>query len=56
MFVTLNQQLPANTLIGMTGNTGFSTAEHLHMEVGFGARWGGAVKIHPSLLFNVAST
>jgi murein DD-endopeptidase MepM/ murein hydrolase activator NlpD len=55
VFVTLNQQIPANTLIGMTGNTGFSTAEHLHLEVGFGARWGGAIKIHPSFLFNIAN-
>lgn len=55
MNVSLNQEIVANTLIGKTGNTGFSTAEHLHLEVGFGARWGGAVKIHPSLLFNVAN-
>lgn len=55
MNVALGQQIPANTLIGKTGNTGFSTAEHLHMEVGFGTRWGTAIKIHPSTLFNVAN-
>lgn len=53
MFVQAGQTVAANTIIGMTGNTGFSTAEHLHLEVAFGRQWGSARKIHPAILFAI---
>ncbi len=54
MMVQAGRNVAADTVFGVTGNTGFSTAEHLHMEVAFGPRWGGAVKIHPAILFSIA--
>lgn len=47
------QNLATNGLIGKTGNTGFSSAHHLHLEVAFGRTWGTATKLHPSILFAV---
>ena len=51
--VSVNQQLPADTTLGLTGHTGFSTAAHLHLEVAFGRQWSGAKKVHPAVLFNI---
>lgn len=51
--VLVGQNLAANTVLGKTGNTGYSSAEHLHLEVAFGSRWDGAKKVHPSCLFIV---
>jgi murein DD-endopeptidase MepM/ murein hydrolase activator NlpD len=51
MRVQVNQKLEANTLLGKAGNTGNSTAPHLHMEVGFGVDWGRAQKVNPNILF-----
>lgn len=54
--VTLNQQLEAGQVFGVTGNTGFSSAEHLHLEVAYGSRWGSATKHHPATLFSIIRT
>ncbi len=53
MFIQAGQTIGTNTVIGITGNTGFSTAEHLHLEVAFGRQWGRAQKIHPATLFGI---
>lgn len=54
MNVQANQTIAAGTIFGVTGNTGYSTAEHLHMEVAFGTQWGTATKVHPATVFAVA--
>ena len=38
ILVTPGQQVSAGTVLGISGNTGFSTGEHLHFEI----RKGGA--------------
>lgn len=53
MSVSLNEALRADTLIGYTGHTGYSTGPHLHIEVAFGQEWGTARKVHPMILFAV---
>ena len=53
MDVNAGDSIEADTVIGKTGHTGFSTAEHLHMEVAFGTQWFGATKIHPARVFNI---
>lgn len=55
MDVQVNQTLPAGSRIGLTGNTGNSTAQHLHMEVAFGTKWDSAKKVHPAMLFAIPS-
>jgi murein DD-endopeptidase MepM/ murein hydrolase activator NlpD len=51
--VAVGQEIEAGVVFGVTGNTGFSSAHHLHLEVAFGARWGSATKVHPATLFQV---
>lgn len=53
MLVSQGQKIEAGFLFGITGNTGFSSAEHLHLEVAFGSQWGNATKVHPATLFSV---
>lgn len=51
MRVSLGLTIAAGMVFGVTGNTGFSQAPHLHLEVGFGTSWGTATKVHPQNLF-----
>ncbi len=51
--VSLGQQISIGTVFGVTGNTGFSSAHHLHLEVAFGKTYGTATKVHPSTIFNL---
>ncbi|NDJ84757.1 MAG: peptidoglycan DD-metalloendopeptidase family protein [Chloroflexi bacterium] len=53
MRVSVGEAIILDTIIGKTGNTGFSSAEHLHLETAFGSRWGSATKFHPAILFNI---
>jgi murein DD-endopeptidase MepM/ murein hydrolase activator NlpD len=53
MDVRANDQVAANTLLGLSGHTGYSTGPHLHLEVAFGSSWGGATKINPNLLYTI---
>lgn len=56
--VALGQQFQAGHIIGNTGNTGCSTAPHLHFEVRIGrdenvdGRWQSQKAVHPRLIFN----
>lgn len=51
--VIQGQKIEGGTIFGVTGNTGFSSAEHLHLEVAYGTTWGSATKQHPATLFSV---
>ena len=53
MNVSQGQSIEAGFLFGVTGHTGYSSAEHLHMEVALGSAWGNATKVHPATLFSV---
>ncbi len=53
MRVQLGQQIAAGTVFGVTGNTGFSSAPHLHLEVAFGTSFGTATKVNPSTVFGL---
>ncbi|GAB4514206.1 MAG: hypothetical protein OHK0046_15990 [Anaerolineae bacterium] len=59
MDVQLGQSVRAGTVVGATGNTGCSTAPHLHFEVRIGKdtdvdnKWSKQTPVNPNLMFEV---